>query len=35
LATATDQRRELEDRLVDLLDWVIGWRQFAGSKNIS
>ena len=30
---ATDQRRDLEDRLIDLLDRVIGWLQFAESKN--
>src|SRR5687767_13749113 len=30
---ATDPTRDVEDRLADLLDGVIGWLQFAESKN--
>ena len=30
---ATDGTRDVEDRLADLLDGVIGWLQFAESKN--
>jgi len=31
---ATDRNRDVEDRLADFLDRVIGWLQFAESKNI-
>ena len=34
MATATDPTSDVEDWLVDLLDRVIGWLQFAESKNI-
>jgi hypothetical protein len=30
---ATDRTRDIEDRLADFLDRVIGWLQFAESKN--
>src|SRR5829696_1984816 len=30
---ASDPTRDVEDRLADLLDRVIGWLQFAESKN--
>ena len=32
---ASDPTRDVEDRLADLLDGVIGWLQFAESKNTS
>jgi hypothetical protein len=31
---ATDLKRDVKDRRADLLDRVIGWLQFAGSKNM-
>jgi len=34
MATATDPTSDVEDWLVDVLDRVIGWLQFAESKNI-